>query len=83
MEETDGTLDETTDEPDNEDESDSDVDGGSSGSSLPAGLQPEFGFRCGITEVDARSNCKPKCTNAIDCSEGEGCWGVSISRFLA
>ena len=48
-------------------------------SPLPDALQPEFGFRCGFSEVDARSNCKPECTHHIQCSEGEECWGVQLN----
>ena len=48
-------------------------------SPLPEGLKPEFGFRCGITEVDARSNCKKECTHLIQCDAGEECWGVQLN----
>lgn len=48
-------------------------------SPLPDDLLPEFGFRCGITEVDARSNCKPECTHLIQCAAGEECWGVQLN----
>jgi len=48
-------------------------------SPLPNSLQPEFGFRCGVTEVDARSNCKSQCTHHIQCAEGEECWGVQLN----
>ena len=48
-------------------------------SPLPEGLKPEFGFRCGITEVDARSNCKPRCTHHTQCKNGEECWGVQLN----
>ena len=75
MQETDGTTDETWDEPEEDNESETVVDG----SPLPDGLKPEFGFRCGITEVDARSNCKPECTHANDCSDGEDCWGIQLN----
>ena len=71
MQETDSTL----NEPEDADESETVVDA----SPLPDGLKPEFGFRCGVTEVDARSNCKPKCTHANQCSEGEGCWGIQLN----
>lgn len=71
MQETGGTVDES----DDGNESESAVDG----SPLSDGLKPEFGFRCGYTEVDARSNCKPKCTHENQCSEGEGCWGIQLN----
>ena len=48
-------------------------------SPLPEGLKPEFGFRCGITEVDARSNCKTRCTHHTQCAEGEECWGIQLN----
>jgi hypothetical protein len=48
-------------------------------SPLPEGLKPEFGFRCGITEVDARSNCKPRCTHHTQCKNGEECWGIQLN----
>lgn len=32
---------------------------------LPPDLLPVFGFRCGVTEVDARSNCKKECTHHV------------------
>jgi hypothetical protein len=48
-------------------------------SPLPEGLKPDFGFRCGITEVDARSNCKTKCTHHTQCAEGEECWGIQLN----
>lgn len=42
---------------------------------IPSHLQPRSDFRCGISEVDARSNCKSECTTAADCNEpGEFCW---------
>lgn len=46
---------------------------------LPDDLQAEFGFRCGITETDARSNCKPKCNHRVQCNKGEECWGVQLN----
>lgn len=46
---------------------------------LPENLKAEFGFRCGFTEVDARSNCKPKCTHHIQCADGEECWGIQLN----
>ena len=48
-------------------------------SPLPDNLKPEFAFRCGVTEVDARSNCKPECTHLVQCSDGEECWGVQLN----
>ncbi|KAL7541420.1 hypothetical protein ACHAXR_010963 [Thalassiosira sp. AJA248-18] len=48
-------------------------------SPLPADLKPEFGFRCGLTEVDARSNCKAQCTHHIQCSGSEECWGIQLN----
>lgn len=48
-------------------------------SPLPDDLKPEFGFRCGFTEVDARSNCKAECTHHIQCSDGEECWGIQLN----
>lgn len=46
---------------------------------LPEELKPETGYRCGFSEVDARSNCKRKCTHHVQCSEGEECWGVQLN----
>jgi len=46
---------------------------------LPEDLKPEFGYRCGFSEVDARSNCKPECTHHVQCSDGEECWGVQLN----
>lgn len=46
---------------------------------LPENLKPQFGFRCGYSEVDARSNCKSKCTHSIDCNDGEQCWGIQLN----
>jgi len=43
-------------------------------SPLPPELQPKSDFRCGATEVDARSNCKTECTFSTDCPFGESCW---------
>mmetsp|Transcript_26890 Transcript_26890/g.64535 ORF Transcript_26890/g.64535 Transcript_26890/m.64535 type:complete len:846 (+) Transcript_26890:343-2880(+) len=48
-------------------------------SPLPENLIPEFGFRCGVTEVDARSNCKSECTHLVQCAVGEECWGVQLN----
>jgi len=48
-------------------------------SPLPPQLQPKSDFRCGVTEVDARSNCKPECTVSTDCPFGESCWGTHIN----
>lgn len=48
-------------------------------SPLPLNLIPEFGFRCGVTEVDARANCKPECTHHVQCSGGEECWGIQLN----
>jgi len=48
-------------------------------SPLPEGLVAEFGFRCGVTEVDARSNCKKKCTHHVQCADGEECWGIQLN----
>lgn len=48
-------------------------------SPLPENLKPEFGFRCGVTEVDARSNCKSECTHHVQCSNGDECWGVQLN----
>ncbi|KAL7490195.1 hypothetical protein ACHAW6_015943 [Cyclotella cf. meneghiniana] len=46
---------------------------------LPDNLLPVFGYRCGVTEVDARSNCKPQCTHHIQCARGEECWGIQLN----
>lgn len=46
---------------------------------IPAEYQAEFGFRCGFTETDARSNCKKPCTHHVQCSDGEECWGVQLN----
>mmetsp|Transcript_12063 Transcript_12063/g.26027 ORF Transcript_12063/g.26027 Transcript_12063/m.26027 type:complete len:963 (+) Transcript_12063:103-2991(+) len=48
-------------------------------SPLPLDLKPEMGFRCGVTEVDARSNCKSECTHHVQCSNGDECWGVQLN----
>jgi len=32
--------------------------------------------RCGVSEIDARGNCGPKCTSAKDCPKGQWCWVV-------
>lgn len=32
--------------------------------------------RCGVSELDARSNCGDECFAATDCEAGEWCWGV-------
>jgi len=48
-------------------------------SPLPPQLEPKSDFRCGVTEVDARSNCKSECTVNTDCSFGESCWGTHIN----
>lgn len=48
-------------------------------SSFPDDLKPEFGFRCGFTEVDARSNCKAECAHHIQCEGGEECWGIQLN----
>mmetsp|Transcript_27216 Transcript_27216/g.58314 ORF Transcript_27216/g.58314 Transcript_27216/m.58314 type:complete len:849 (+) Transcript_27216:279-2825(+) len=48
-------------------------------SPLPDDFKPEFGFRCGVTEVDARSNCKSECTHLVQCAEGEECWGIQLN----
>lgn len=48
-------------------------------SPLPNNLKPEFGFRCGISEVDARGNCKKQCNHHVQCSDGEECWGVQLN----
>jgi len=63
-------------------DSDGSVDDGKqilNSSPLPDDLKPQFGFRCGVTEVDARANCKPTCTHHIQCSDGEECWGVQLN----
>mmetsp|Transcript_15846 Transcript_15846/g.33498 ORF Transcript_15846/g.33498 Transcript_15846/m.33498 type:complete len:943 (+) Transcript_15846:386-3214(+) len=63
-------------------ETDATVDEGEeiiNNSPLPDDLRPSFGFRCGFTEVDARSNCKPTCTHHIQCLDGEECWGVQLN----
>lgn len=41
---------------------------------IPTHLKPRSDFRCGVSEVDARSNCKSECTTAADCEPGEFCW---------
>jgi len=41
---------------------------------LPTQLQAKSDSRCGVTEADARSNCKPECTVNTDCNAGEFCW---------
>ena len=46
---------------------------------LPENLKPQFGFRCGYNEVDARSNCKSQCTHSNDCNDGEQCWGIQLN----
>lgn len=48
---------------------------------LPDNLKPEVGiYRCGFSEVDARSNCKKPCTHHVQCEEdGEECWGVQLN----
>ena len=46
---------------------------------LPDNLLPVFGFRCGKTEVDARSNCKKECTHHIQCGFQEECWGIQLN----
>lgn len=48
-------------------------------SSFPDDLKPDFGFRCGFTEVDARSNCKSECTHHVQCAGGEECWGIQLN----
>lgn len=46
-------------------------------SPLPNSLKPELiSHRCGVSEVDARSNCKPECHHSDLCPDGEKCWGV-------
>eukprot|EP00548_Thalassiothrix_antarctica_P020464 CAMPEP_0194194442 /NCGR_PEP_ID=MMETSP0154-20130528/75584_1 /TAXON_ID=1049557 /ORGANISM="Thalassiothrix antarctica, Strain L6-D1" /LENGTH=310 /DNA_ID=CAMNT_0038918873 /DNA_START=114 /DNA_END=1046 /DNA_ORIENTATION=+ len=45
----------------------------------PPQSQPKSDFRCGVTEVDARSNCKAECTTLNDCSIGEYCWGTHVN----
>jgi len=49
-------------------------------------LKPTFGFRCGKTETDARSNCKKECTHARGnnngngpCEDDEECWGIQLN----
>lgn len=37
------------------------------------------GFRCGFTEVDARSNCKAECSHHTQCQNGEECWGIQLN----
>jgi len=47
----------------------------SSKTSLPEELRPQTDFRCGVSEVDARSNCKSTCLGDGDCTgPGERCW---------
>jgi len=46
---------------------------------LPEELQPETGYRCGFSELDARGNCKKQCTHHVQCSKGEECWGVQLN----
>ena len=46
---------------------------------LPDNLKAEYGFRCGFSEVDARSNCKPTCTHHTQCADGEECWGIQLN----
>jgi len=48
-------------------------------SPLPTQLQPMSDFRCGVTEADARSNCKSECTVSTDCETGESCWATHDS----
>jgi len=44
---------------------------------IPTSLvQPRSDFRCGVSEVDARSNCKSECTTEADCEPGEFCWAT-------
>eukprot|EP00569_Conticribra_weissflogii_P004652 CAMPEP_0171337300 /NCGR_PEP_ID=MMETSP0878-20121228/6615_1 /TAXON_ID=67004 /ORGANISM="Thalassiosira weissflogii, Strain CCMP1336" /LENGTH=948 /DNA_ID=CAMNT_0011838919 /DNA_START=278 /DNA_END=3124 /DNA_ORIENTATION=- len=46
---------------------------------LPEDLVPQFGYRCGFTEFDARSNCKKECTHHVQCDNGEQCWGTQLN----
>lgn len=48
-------------------------------SPVPSDLRAAFGFRCGLTEADARSNCKPECTHHTQCDGDEECWGVQLN----
>jgi len=43
-------------------------------SPLPKELQPRSDFRCGVSEVDARSNCGVTCSSHDDCNGVEFCW---------
>jgi len=48
--------------------------------SSPPTLEAESDYRCGITEADARSNCKKKCMVNTDCEgAGEYCWTTHIN----
>ena len=48
-------------------------------SPVPDDLRAAFGFRCGLTEADARSNCKPECTHHTQCDGDEECWGIQLN----
>mmetsp|Transcript_16003 Transcript_16003/g.23536 ORF Transcript_16003/g.23536 Transcript_16003/m.23536 type:complete len:521 (-) Transcript_16003:133-1695(-) len=44
---------------------------------LPTALEAISDYRCGISEVDARSNCGKLCTTNADCNDDEHyCWGT-------
>jgi len=46
---------------------------------IPQELVAKSDYRCGVTEADARSNCKPECTVSTDCLTGETCWTTHIN----
>jgi len=49
-------------------------------SPLPPDLQPKSNYRCGVSELDARANCKKECTTSADCeSPDEFCWATFSS----
>jgi len=47
---------------------------------IPPELVGRSDYRCGVTEADARSNCKNECTTDFDCEGiGEVCWTTHIN----
>jgi len=65
---------------------DTNTGGSDNNSPLPDNLKARFGFRCGKSETDARSNCKKECTHARGdnngngpCEDDEQCWGVQLN----
>jgi len=47
---------------------------------IPPELVGRSDYRCGVTEADARSNCKNECTTDFDCEgTGEVCWTTHLN----